>query len=169
MLAGRYGLMALSLVALAGCKPATDAQAPKVDAAAEETAIKAKEAGWMDAYNKRDANGLAAQYADDGSLANPGMAIATDAAARRAILDVVAADPALKVDFATDRVLVAASGDLASSRGHYTMTFTDPETKQPKTENGSYLTVYRKQEDGSWKAVEDFITPGPAAAAPPAQ
>ena len=35
-------------------------------------------------------------------------------------------------------------------------------TKQPKTEVGSYLTVYRKAADGSWKAVEDFTSPGPA-------
>ena len=76
----------------------------------------------------------------------------------------MAADPALKVDFASDRIIVAASGELASSRGHYTMTYTDPATKQPKTETGSYLTVYRKAADGSWKAVEDFTTPGPATA-----
>ena len=46
--------------------------------------------------------------------------------------------------------------------------YTDPTTKQPKTENGSYLTVYRKAADGSWKAAEDFTTPGPAAAPAPA-
>jgi len=33
-----------------------------------------------------------------------------------------------------------------------------------RTETGSYLTVYRKAADGSWKAVEDFTTPGPAVA-----
>ena len=48
--------------------------------------------------------------------------------------------------------------------GHLEMevTYTDPATKKPKTENGSYLTVYKKQPDGSWKAIEDFVTPGPA-------
>ena len=72
----------------------------------------------------------------------------------------------MKVDFATDRVIVAKSGELASSRGHYTMTYTDPGTKKPKTESGSYLTVYRKAADGSWQAVEDFITPGAQTATP---
>lgn len=116
----------------------------------------------MDAYAKKDAAVLAGQYADDAALANPGTALATDATARKAILDGIAGDPALKVDFASDRIIVAASGELASSRGHYTMTYTDPGTKQPKTETGNYLTVYRKAADGSWQAVEDFITPGPA-------
>ena len=45
------------------------------------------------------------------------------------------------------------------------MTVTDPQSKKPVEGDGSYLTVYRKQSDGSWKAVEDFMTPGPAPAA----
>jgi ketosteroid isomerase-like protein len=120
----------------------------------------------MEAYAKKDAAALAAEYADDAAIANPGAALATDAAARKALLDGIAGDPALKVDFATDRVIVAKSGELASSRGHYTMTYTDPGTKKPKTESGSYLTVYRKAADGSWQAVEDFITPGAQTATP---
>jgi ketosteroid isomerase-like protein len=148
-------ILAFSMTA---CKPAA-----KVDTAADEAAIRAKETAWMADYNKHDANGLAAQYEDDAALAGAGAPLMTDSAARRAFLAGFANDPALKVDFASDRIIVAASGELASSRGHYTMTYTDPATKHPKTEIGSYLTVYRKQADGSWKAVEDFTTSGPAA------
>ena len=118
----------------------------------------------MDAYNKHDVKTLSGQYEADASLAGNGMAIMTDAAGRDAFLNGFASDPALKVDFASDRVIVAASGDLASSRGHYTMTYTDPGTKLPKTETGSYLTVYRKAADGSWMAIEDFTVPGAAVA-----
>jgi ketosteroid isomerase-like protein len=150
---------------LAACKPAAD-KAAKVNVAADEAAIRTKEAGWMDAYNRHDGKGLAAQYDDDAALAANGMKLMTDSVGRGLFLDGFASDPALKVDFASDRIIVAASGELASSRGHYTMTYTDPATKKPKTESGNYLTVYRKAADGSWKAVEDFTTPGAAAAAP---
>jgi ketosteroid isomerase-like protein len=150
-------------IAASACKPAENKTA-KVDMAAEEQAIRAKETGWMEAYNKHDSIGLAGQYEDDASLAANGTALMTDSTGRRAFLAGMAADPALKVDFASDRIIVAASGELASSRGHYTMTYTDPVTKLPKTETGSYLTVYRKAADGSWKAIEDFTTPGPATA-----
>lgn len=154
---------AISLALILSAAACTSAdKAAKVDVAAVESAIRAKETGWMRAYNAHDAAGLTGQYADDAGLAGPGLALMTDAAARDAFLKEVAADPALKVDFASDRILVAASGDLASSRGHYTMTYTDPATKQPKTENGTYLTVYRKAADGNWQAVEDVTTPGPA-------
>jgi uncharacterized protein (TIGR02246 family) len=160
-------ILALAL-GVTACKPADTAA--KVDVAAVEAAIRTKETVWMDAYNKRDAKALAAQYADDGAVANPGVALAATSEARSTLLGAMAADPALKVDFASDRIIVAGSGELASSRGHYTMTYTDPGTKQPKTEAGNYLTVYRKKADGSWEAVEDFVTPGaPAAAAAAAQ
>jgi ketosteroid isomerase-like protein len=64
----------------------------------------------------------------------------------------------------SDRIQVAASGDLAYTRGHYSMTMTDPVSRKPAASGGSYLTVWRRQADGGWKAVEDFVTPGPAAA-----
>ena len=155
---------------LAACKPAAD-KAAKVDLAAEEAAIRAKETAWMAAYNQHDGKGLAAQYEDDAALAANGVKLMTDSVGRGLFLDEMASDKALQVDFASDRIIVAASGDLASSRGHYTFIYTDPATKKPKTEKGNYLTVYRKAADGSWKAVEDFTTPGeptvvPASAAP---
>ena len=66
-------LIVAAVIGLSACKPA-DEKAPNVDVAAEEQAIRAKEAGWMDDYNKRDANGLVGQYADDASLAASGVA-----------------------------------------------------------------------------------------------
>ena len=36
------------------------------------------------------------------------------------------------------------------------MTMTDPTSKQAVTERGKYVTLYRKQPDGSWEAVEDI-------------
>jgi len=160
---GRQAMKVASLLLVAvalgtvGCKPAA-----KVDSAAEQQAIRDKETAWMAAYNKHDAATLESQYQEDAGLAGPGAAVMTDAASRGAFLKGFASDPALKVDFASDRIMVAESGELASSRGHYTMTYTDPGTKLPKTETGTYLTVYRKQADGGWKAVEDLTTPGPA-------
>jgi ketosteroid isomerase-like protein len=68
----------------------------------------------------------------------------------------------MKIEFAADRVQVAEAGDMAYSRGHYTLQMTDKATNKPSISHGSYLTVYKKEADGSWKAVEDFITPGPA-------
>jgi ketosteroid isomerase-like protein len=160
-----FALPMLAVMSLGACDMNRGHEKAAADPAAIEKDIRGIETQWMADYNARDVDKLAGHYADDAALANPGVALAADTASRRAAISQFVADPALKIEFASDRVLVTKSGDLASSRGHYTMTFTDPATKQPKTETGSYLTVYKMQADGSWKAVEDFITPGAAAVA----
>jgi uncharacterized protein (TIGR02246 family) len=153
---------AASALVLTSCDKAAES---KVDTVSIEKQIRDLETQWGKDYDSRNAEGLAGHYADDAAIANPGMALATDTATRREAISGFIADPAMNIKFASDRSEVAGSGDLASSRGHYTMTYTDPQTKKPKTENGNYLTVYKKQADGSWKAVEDFVTPGAAQAA----
>ncbi|HEX6071522.1 MAG TPA: nuclear transport factor 2 family protein [Sphingomicrobium sp.] len=145
---------------LVGCIPAA-----KTDQAAVVAQLKANEAKWNQVYADHDAAALASAYAPDAALANPGAALVSGAEAIRRETAAFASDPNLKVAFASDRIQVARSGDLAYTRGHYTLTMTDPETKQPVNSAGNYLTVWQEQSDGSWKAVEDFVTPGPAPAA----
>ncbi|MEO8547307.1 MAG: DUF4440 domain-containing protein [Sphingomicrobium sp.] len=160
-------IAASALVLVSGChRGGWHHERHGADTAAIEQQIRAFETQWQADYAARNADALAGNYANDAALIDPGAALATDAAARRAVLGELVADPNLNLTFASDRILVAKSGDLATSRGHYTMHMTDPATKQPKTESGTYLTVYRKQADGSWKAVEDAIIPGAPAAAP---
>lgn len=154
----RAGLL-LGVIALAGCDRAGTGSAA-IDTAAIEQQIKGIEAQWNKDYNTRNIDALAGQYSADAAMANPGAALASDSASRREGIIQFVADPNLKIEFASDRVLVAKSGELASSRGHYSMQTTDPATKKPRTDSGSYLTVWQKQADGSWKAVEDFVVPG---------
>ena len=127
--------------------------------------IRAQEAQWQKAYADKDLNALAAEYADDAALGGPGDPLATSDVDRRKSIGALISDPNFKLSFASDRVLVASAGDLASSRGHYTITTTDKATSKPVTSSGTYLTVYEKQGDGAWKAVEDVIIPGPSPAA----
>jgi uncharacterized protein (TIGR02246 family) len=134
------------------------------DAAQIEAQLRQTEAEWNKAYAAHDAAAVANFYSDDAALANPLAPLATGKDAIARDNKTFAADPNMSVEFASDRVQVAASGDMAYTRGHYTMTMTDPETKKPVTGKGNYLTVWQKQKDGSWRAVEDFITPGPATA-----
>ena len=148
----------LGALALAACNQA----APKVDTAAIEQQILAQEEAWNAAYAKRDAEALAGFFADDAAMAAPGEQLVRGKDAIRQANASFAQDSNLSVTFRANRVQVADSGDLAYTRGQYMMTMTDPATKQPQSSRGYYLTVWEKQADGSWKAVEDFITPGPA-------
>lgn len=157
-------LAASALVALAGCDQAPQ-KAPATDAAAVEKELRGIETQWNTDYNTRNVDAVMAHYAEDAALANPGAPLAAASESRRTAITQFLADPNLKISFESDRVQVAKSGDLAYTRGHFTLQATDPATKQPRTDTGNYLTVWKKQSDGSWKAVEDFITPGAAAPA----
>ena len=161
-------LAAAAALTIAGCDSQGRADHHDADTAKIADELKAKEAQWMKDYQSKNVSALADQYSDDGAIAGPGDPLATSAAERRKALTGLTSDPNFALTFASDRILVAQSGDLASSRGHYSLTMTDKATNKPVTSEGNYLTVFKKQDDGSWKAVEDFITPGPAAAPPAA-
>ena len=155
-------LAGMAAFAVTGCMKGADTTA---DTTKITDSIKAQEAAWEKGYADKDINVLAGEYADDAALVSPGEPVATTDVDRRKSLGALITDPNFKLSFATDRVTVASAGDLATSRGHYTLTMTDKATGKPVTSSGTYLTVYKKQPDGVFKAVEDAIIPGPAPAA----
>lgn len=63
-------------------------------------------------------------------------------------------DSALKVQWVTSRAEVAASGDLGYTYGSYTSQF-KTESGKDTTAYGAYITVWKKQADGSWKFLAD--------------
>ena len=156
--------VASALLLATGCNKTAGA----ADTAKIADGIKAQEAQWEKDYADKDVNALAAHYADDAAMGSPGDPLASTEADRRKGLNALVSDPNFGLTFAADKVEVAQSGDLAYSRGHYSIRLTDKATNKPASSDGTYLTVWRKQSDGSWKAVEDFIVPGPAAAPAPA-
>lgn len=150
--------MGVAAALLGGC----DSAPQKADTAAIEQQILAQEEAWNRAYEKRDPEALAGFFADDAAMASPGEQLVRGKDSIRKVTEEFAKDPNLNVSFRANRVQVAEAGDLAYTRGQYMLTSTDPATNQPESSRGYYLTVWKKQADGSWKAVEDFITPGPA-------
>lgn len=149
--------MAVAAALLAGCN--SEQQKPNTEAIEQQ--ILAKEEAWNRAYAQRDGEALASFFADDAAMASPGEQLVRGKDSIRESTAAFAKDPNLNVTFRANRVQVADSGDLAYTRGQYMITSTNADTKQPESSRGYYLTVWQKQSDGEWKAVEDFITPGP--------
>lgn len=146
----RLSLVAAAAAGLSACSP------PAADTSGVVAAIKADEAQWNADYKAKDIDKLAGHYAPDAELFVPGAPRARSPTDARKILAGVVSDPALSMNFASDKIEVAKSGDLAYASGHYRITQTDPKTKQVMAETGGYVTVYRKQPDGGWKAAEDI-------------
>jgi ketosteroid isomerase-like protein len=160
-----HSALVLAVLALAACDGAKrEHKEAAADPSVIEKDLRAIEAGWEKDYQARDVDKAVAHYSNDAAVANPGMALASDEVSRKMAISQFLSDPSMKLTFASDRVGVAQSGEMAYTRGHYAIETTDPKTRQSKTDKGSYLTVWQKQSDGSWKAVEDFVTPGAPAA-----
>ena len=108
------------------------------------------------AFEAKDAAKWNSYYAPDAIIATAGRPAAKDGrAVSKAIRDDLA-DPNFKMILSHEKTEVTASGDLAYRRGSYKISATNPQTKKVEDIDGTYLTVFRKQADGSWKVVEDF-------------
>ena len=156
------------VLTISGCNKVAGA-----GASAMQSAIKADEKKWNDQFKSKDLEGLLSHYAEDAYFMAPGAPAADGATAIRKAYAEGLNDKNFDINFASHKIDVAASGDLAYARGHFSEKYTDPKTDQVMSYTGSYITVYKKQADGSWKAVEDFaaaepgsekpIAPGPVA------
>jgi uncharacterized protein (TIGR02246 family) len=149
--------MALTLTA---CNQAADMRD------ADVKAIQNNETQWNQDFASKDVEKLVAHYTDDAVLMAPGMQPSSGKDAIRNVVKGMVTDPALSLKFHASKVEVAKSGDVAYAQGSYTMSMTDPQTKQVINDHGSYVTTYRKVADGTWKAVADIVSSEMPSAAP---
>lgn len=145
---------------IGGCQKQSGA-ATNGDVSGVQTALKADEKKWNDDFKSKDLEGLLGHYADDSYFIAPGVKAASGSTEVRKAYAEGLADKNFELSFASDKIDVAASGDLAYARGHFSEKYTDPAKGQVVSQTGSYLTVYKKQPDGSWKSVEDFAAAEP--------
>jgi uncharacterized protein (TIGR02246 family) len=166
MLSFRRAGLLFSLVTLAACTQQAPAPTPPPDTrAADEDAIHALVKEWSGAAQSKDPAKFTAVYAEDATVMMEGMADVSGKAAIKEAITGMMSDPNFALSFAADKVVVARSGDLAYETGTYTMTMSDAK-KKPATQSGHYVVVWRKEADGSWKAVIDApISDPPATAA----
>lgn len=151
-------LLSLSLV---GCKE----KAP--DTAADAQAIRDGEAAWVKDWQAKDPDKIVAHYSPDAVLMIAGTPAMKGTDAIKSGLGPMLKDPHMSLTFSPTAVVVAKGDDIAYTQGVYTMTYTEPKTGMTLIEKGKYVTVYQKQDDGSWKAVEDIDNAdGPALPAP---
>jgi uncharacterized protein (TIGR02246 family) len=125
---------------------------------ADTQALTANEMQWNQDYLAKDLDKIMAHYADDVIVMAPGMPAASGKDAVRQLLKGMLDDPAMSLKFHASKVEVSKSGDIGYTQGSYAMTFTDPATKKVINDHGSYVTTYRKQADGSWRAVADIAS-----------
>lgn len=133
---------------------------------ADERAIREAEIEWWKVTVAKDLERTIAFYADDASMFPPHAPIATGREAIRAVWSSLFTTPGLGISGQTTKVEASRGGDLGYSIGTYEITTPDA-TGKPVTDRGKYVVVWKKQTDGSWKAVTDIFNsdlPAPPAA-----
>jgi uncharacterized protein (TIGR02246 family) len=149
-----YVLLIGCLLALAGCSGSATPDTHDADV----QALKNAEAAWVKDAATKDVEKFASHYNDDASVLMPNAPVINGKDAIRGAFKPMLEDPNFALTFEATRVDVAKSGELGYTQGAYSMTMSDPKTKQPMTDKGKYVTVFKKQADGSWKAVSDMIS-----------
>ena len=93
------------------------------------------------------------------------MPVVTGIPAIKEALQGAFADPNFSIDIRTAKVEVSKAGDYGYAQGTFTQKATNPKTKKVEAQDGKWVTVFKKETDGSWKAVADiFNFDGPATA-----
>ena len=163
----RLLVCAATSVALSSCAPAAPPAAPAVDTAAITREITQVETRWSAIAAAKDVAGFAAFYADDAYLYLDGAPPMHGPAAIQAGLAPAMADPNFSLHFETVRVQVSTAGDLACSQGTYTEGATNPATHRAATTHGNYVTCWRRNAAGEWRAFVDITAVDPTAVAAP--
>jgi len=130
-----------------------------------EDAIRTADQQWLKVFAARDLERSVTFCAEDGSILAPNQPIATGREAIGKSFSGFFALPALNISWVPDRIQVAKSGELGFTSGKYQMTFNDPAGKQ-MSDKGKYVTVWKKQSDGSWKVLLDIFNSDLSATAP---
>jgi uncharacterized protein (TIGR02246 family) len=156
--------LAAAVVVAAACRPAArEGQPAAADAvgaplsAADLAAIRAADTAFSTAAGAGDAAGLAAMYVPNASLMPPNAATVRGREAIQKFWgDFI---DAYRVNIALKAEEVEGHGDLAYSRGRYTLDLT-PKAKGPPAahDEGKFLTIFRRQPDGIWLLAVDMYS-----------
>ena len=133
--------------------------------AADERALRETDLAWAKAGAAKDLERTLSFLADDATEMAPNVPAATGKAALRKVWGDMFKQPGFAMTWEPTKVEVAGSGDLGYSIGRYQHKMQGRDGK-PMLDHGKYVTVWKKQPDGSWKAIVDAFNsdlPVPAA------
>jgi ketosteroid isomerase-like protein len=146
------GVISISLVACGTSDGAPSAEVRQNKLIGE---VELAEASLLRAMLEKDPEAAAAHYTEDAvvSLANePAIT------GRGAIADDfrIGLPPLISNETQRERIEIAGSGEIAYIQGRFRSTYTNIETNRRETLTGTYLTVYKRQPDQTWKITQDI-------------
>jgi ketosteroid isomerase-like protein len=137
----------LCLLMLAACAPTT-----KVDAEAARQSLMAADQAWSETVG--DADAFAARLAPDVFFLPPDQPRVQGPVAFQGVLGPVLELPGSKLTWSADEAEVSEDGSMGYTIGTFELTVAG-EDGTPATRVGTYLTIWDRQDDGTWKVAVD--------------
>jgi ketosteroid isomerase-like protein len=119
-----------------------------------ENYIRSAGARFMSAFNSGDVASVTRFYADDAVLVQANQPMARGSSAIRDVYSGFMTANKASLNFSPDRIV--QSCDLAYEYGRYTLQIT-PNSGTAMTDQGNYMTVWRRMPNGDWKIVADSV------------
>jgi len=126
--------------------------AQTIETAAERT-VRAADKAWAEAAASKDVDRMLSFYDKDVTFIGGAGALTTGKEELRKLWNRFFTRPGYELTWRAAKVEVSAGGDLAYSFGSWEETVV--RDGQPRKTKGTYLAVWKKQADGSWKVLID--------------
>lgn len=133
----------------------------QADPEAEKEKLMQLSREWSTAAAGGDMEKILSYWADDAVVMQPGQPIIRGKEQISAMVRSTSQIPGFRISWEPQEVHVSKSGDMAYMLEKNQISFTDP-AGNLVTEHNKVTTVWRKQEDGTWKNVVDMWNADPA-------
>ena|ERR1051326_5835680 len=138
----RWIVLLLTVALVAGCRATANVQQ-------DRDALMARDKEW--GTTTKDLDKFVSYYAADASVYPPGTPVVTGTGAIRNAFNGMWSAPGFALQFGATKADVSKAGDVGYTTGTYELTMNGT------TEKGKYVTIWKKQSDGTWKVSEDIF------------
>lgn len=146
-----------------GCTSDVETSGQDIDLEAERALLLERDRSQAEAYSTSETplETIFTGFADDARVLAPGIPMAEGWEESRAVFAELEELPGYSLEYTPQMAEVGGAADLGYTIGTYHMTLPDSDGSISEID-GKYLTIWKRQPDGSWKvAVDMFNTNGP--------
>ena len=136
------------------CQPAVPPPRPSAD----PSELMAADRAFAEAPAAKGVDGWVEHFADNGAMLPAGLPIVRGHKAIRDLMSPAFESEGFEFHWEPEEADIAASGDIGYTIGRYERTVTGPDGT-PSTTTGKYVSIWKRQEEGTWKVAVDLGTP----------
>jgi ketosteroid isomerase-like protein len=145
----------VAAAAVGGYKVIAANKPAPINTAVIELTVRSADMEWSKAAGAHNLTAIVSYYGDSAVMLPPNAPMATDAMSIRKQWAAMLT-PEVDATWTPGRVEVASAGDLVYDVGTYTAITKATKKTTGSTDTGKYMSIWKKQADGSWKVTSQM-------------